>query len=769
MRDCSNEKYREMLFAYELGMLDETAREELEIHLLECEECNKEAQQLTRASDILRHDPNIRETISSLADERDESGAEKIRAAKEPSISRFFKSNVSSLALVAVVIIVLIIKPWDIEIRSSLEAFAARNSIVVMHFEDLTGGEDSSQLGEIAANLLITDLSESQYLRVVSGQHLNDILKHIDTTIQENEVLVQIGLETDARWAVMGSILRTEPTVILTSQLINIETGHVEASRRIEGNEGQDIFATVDDLARGVKDDLNLPAIVDEEPDIQVADITTHSSEAYRHYLDGIRKRSAFYLPEADASFRRALEYDSTFAMVYYYLSLPALGAERSEFVSKAVEYSENASRREKYFIRSREAFINGKVDHSIEILEELVRNYADEKEAHFYLGRYEQARGNDGKAVVHLNKAIEIDPWYKDAYNDLAYLYNRVDLFTEAIEVANRYVDVAPNEPNPFDTKGEIFLSKCKYDSAIVALQKAVEIRPDYYFSWATLAHTYFVKRDYPMAQECIKRLSGSDNLQHILMNQLGEANILFRQGKLDSAIYYLDSLINTNKPEGADDNGLRVLEYAHFLKATVYEEKGNYQSALRALDASHQVAVLRNPDSRRPNDSYKVKLLAKMGEFSKATQCADEIKKALEESGRELHRYWHAVGQIHFEKRQYKEAMTDFSKVAHGLGFNSRNMLAISSLEYGEYESAIAYYDDLITDYAYWTITGNIARVKMHYFLGRAYEESRWHSKAIKEYQYFVDLWENGDSDLETLSDARKRLQLLKKSTKN
>ncbi len=767
MGGCQDHRFREMLFAYELGMLQGEALDELELHLLECEECNKEAQHLTQASGIIRHDPNIREMISGLAEEKEDSFPERVGATKKPFRIRSWKEHVSSLALVAVIIIVLIVKPWDIEIRPSLDAFAARNGIVVMPFENLCDNEDTSRLGEIATNLLITDLSESPYSRVVSGQRLNDVLSHIDTLTEEGDALVRIALETEARWAVKGSILQAEPTVVLTSQLINIETGRVEASRQAEGNEGQSIFAVVDDLAGRIKEDLNLPAQVDNEPDKRVADITTHSSEAYRCYLDGVRKRAAFYLPEADASFRRALEYDSTFAMVYYYLSLSYVGTERAELMSKAVDYSENASRREKYYIRSGEAYIRGDRDRSIAILEELVSHYPDEKEAYLDLARSESSLGHVGRAVVYLNKAIEIDPWYKDAYNRLAYLYDDLRSFDEAIQTVDRYIDIAPDEPNPYDTKGEIYLRNNKYDSAIIALQKAVEIRPDYYFSWVTLAGAYLKTREYSKAQESLDRLSDSGDRRHVLMSRLGRTSILMQQGKLDSAIMFLDSLVRTISPDQADNQDLLVLDYAHFIRASVYGEKGNYDAALKDLDASERTYSLRFPEAVFPYESSRVRLLARKGAFTEAEQCAERVKNHLEESGRELHRYWYAIASINLEKKQYKEAMINFSKASMELGFTSRYMLAVSSLEYGEVESAIEHFRSLLDDYASWTVTGNIAKAKLHYHLGRAYEKSAWYDMAIKEYQYFSDLWKNGDSDIDALSDARNRLQSLQNTT--
>ncbi|MCK4656559.1 MAG: protein kinase, partial [candidate division Zixibacteria bacterium] len=79
--------------------------------------------------------------------------------------------------IVVFAVMIMIFKPWRIEIESGHEAIAAENRLAIMYFDNLADPGDSQSLGEIVANLLITDLSESEYVQVVSSQRLYDILK----------------------------------------------------------------------------------------------------------------------------------------------------------------------------------------------------------------------------------------------------------------------------------------------------------------------------------------------------------------------------------------------------------------------------------------------------------------------------------------------------------------------------------------------------------------------------------------------------------------
>ena len=131
-------------------------------------------------------------------------------------------------------------------------------------------------------------------------------------------------------------ILQVNPTIIITSQLIDVGTGSVLTSQRINGDKGDKIFSLIDRLSRVVKNDLSLPPEALTEPDPQVADVTTSSVDAYRHYLEGMENRFKQYDNEAEKSFRKALEFDSTLAMAYFWLVDYTFGEEQEKFKNKA-------------------------------------------------------------------------------------------------------------------------------------------------------------------------------------------------------------------------------------------------------------------------------------------------------------------------------------------------------------------------------------------------------------------------------------------------
>ena len=300
------------------------------------------------------------------------------------------KILVPALVLAAVAVALMVGVRMQIGRRPVAEA--SEDILAVMYFQNIADEEDPGRLGEIITNLVITDLSESSYFKVVSSQRLYDILKLLGkegVKVIDEDTATQVARKAGARWMLTGTILQTEPRIRLTAQIEDVGTGTMVASQRVLGEEGEDIFSVVDELTHDVKEDLELPEEAMEEPDPPVAEVTTSSPDAYRHYLEGLDYFEKAYLPEAQESFLRALEHDSTFAMAHFRLALTYMDGQQEKakgVFEKAYLYSDGVTRKEQLYIRAFHSMWEG-VEGAIESLREVAETYPDEKEAYFWLG----------------------------------------------------------------------------------------------------------------------------------------------------------------------------------------------------------------------------------------------------------------------------------------------------------------------------------------------------------------------------------------------
>ena len=665
----------------------------------------------------------------------------------------------------------LVLKPFKFEITPEEKAIAKENSLAIMYFENLVDREDNERLGEIVTNLLITGLSESQYLNVVSSQRLYDILKLLGKegikAIDKN-VASQVATKAGAKWMLLGSILQVQPQIILTSQLVEVESGRVLSSQRITGESKEKIFSLVDRLTVQLKQDLSLPAQAQKEETPKVADVTTHSPEAYRYYLEGIDYFYKVYMVEAEKSFRKALELDSTFAMACYWLAVIKSGEEKKALAAKAVKYSDKVSQKEKYYIRCLEAGVSGNQTQEIRALEKIIEHYPEEKEAYFMLGAIYQLQLRDYKqAVDYLNKATQIDPLYKIAYNMLAYAYDEMGDFEKSIWAINKYISLAPDEANPYDSRADLYANNGKLDQAIESYKKALQIKPDFYSSLSKLGYMYLFKKDYAKADSCFKALSSSNEKFYRSAGRLFLSLIPLYQGKFEDALGLLDDGIVADRMEQAEGppNAAK-----HLYRAFTYEAKKNIGLALKETEIAIDIYKRSTPNDPVNMQDYYANLLAKSGKIKEAEEIAKVLKKNIQENKpTAMYYYWLVLSAIEMAKGNANAAINYLEKAdkeALSPLFHLRVFLAQAYLESGKIGEAVAMLEKALSRYDEYRVSIPTSAVKAYYLLGLAYEKSGWKAKAIENYEEFLDIWKNADPGIPEVADAKERLEKLKRN---
>jgi len=665
------------------------------------------------------------------------------------------------------ILLFFILKPFQVKISPQQEAIAQENSLAIMYFENIADPEDKDRFAQMITSLLITDLSESQYMRVVSRQRLYDILKLLgkeDLKVIDKTVASEVAKKAGVKWVLTGDILKTEPNIILTADISEAVTGKVIATQRVTGEVGEDLFSAVDKLSAQIKGDLSLPAQAEKEQDRPVADVTTHSPEAYRYYLEGVDNISKYYSSEAEESFKRALEFDSTFAMGYLWLSTLVGGAQQKRMITKALEYSDKVSQKEKYYINARAADIEGNYSQAIKELEKLIDRFPDEKLAIMWLGEtYEYRLGRPEEAIPYFNRTIEIDPLYKDTYNALAYTYNKIGDFEKSIWAINKYIALAPDEANPYDSRADLYAYNGKVDQAIQSYRKALEIKPDFHMSLGKLGHMYLFKREYAKAESCYQRLSSSSEKDTRSEGRTYLAFIPVYQGKFEEALEVLNDGIAADRMEQAEG---WANANKHWVKAYIYEEKKNLDLALKGCERGMEIWHRAFPnDIVYGRDSY-VQLLAENNDFKKAEEVVKALKKDIAEKDQSLmNRYWYAIGCVEFSKGNLEASLNNFEKSAKDAPyFQVHYMLAKAYLKSGRLGEAVAEFEKALSRYDSYRAFVGIWAVKAHYLLGNAYEESGWSKKAIEQYEIFLDIWKDADPGIEEVEEARERLRAMK-----
>lgn len=698
-----------------------------------------------------------------------EGRSSEIRTASPPTSSKMRYIVPAAALLILAAIVVMKFVPGG---RSP--AVPLENTLAVMYFDNMVDSEDAGRLGEIVANLLITDLSDSRFVNVVSSQRLYDILKLLGRegakTI-DRDVATQVAEKARAKWMLLGSIIQTEPYLVVTSQLVEVQNGNIVDSQRIAGDENEEVFDVVDRLTVEVKRDLRLPDEALDEPDTPVALVTTDSPEAYRHYLDGLDYLWKAYVPEALDSFAKAVAVDTTFAMAYCRLAVAQLGSGHAEgfaSIQKAMKFSEHVTKKEEYFIKGFEAFTRNDPVDGFRYLEQLVEHYPDEKEAFFWLGTIHYRLGDAENAIPLLNRAIELDPSYAEPYNMLAYVYDLAGDFEKSIWAINKYISLQPDDANPYDTRGELYALNGELDMAIASYEMALQKKSDFNPSLQALGCLWMQKRDFDKARFYFTELATSSVQGNRGLGRNLLTLIPIYKGQYKDAIVALENTIAANIVDGGE--GLfTVADYA--VRARVYREVGDLDSALKDVEAILDVVNKIMPgQSEQFGDLYSI-FLSDSGEIEKAEEAAETLRQWIESTGTgQMQDYWRVKGRIERNKGNFEQAIECLEKandIADGRSFAVRYALAEIYLEAGRIGDVVPLLERTMSKYDEGRLGNPIKSVKLHYMLGKAYEASGWTDKAKAQYREFIEILKNADPGIMELKDAKERLARLESAS--
>jgi tetratricopeptide (TPR) repeat protein len=221
--------------------------------------------------------------------------------------------------------------------------------------------------------------------------------------------------------------------------------------------------------------------------------VTTSSVKARDLYQRATQDYELLYLERAQIGWRAATREDSEFASAFAMLAMNSRDPEEIRASrERAKALAPKVSAGERLMIQWIANVQEGNDLAGIAAMNDMIAMFPRDKHVYYLAANW--LMGTQGNEQAHhiLHKALELDPDYAPALNNMAYLHARTHEFGEALEDMDKYVALLPHEPNPQDSYGEVSRMAGLFDASLEHYRAALKIDPNFNTSQVGLGDTY-------------------------------------------------------------------------------------------------------------------------------------------------------------------------------------------------------------------------------------------------------------------------------------
>ena len=314
--------------------------------------------------------------------------------------------------------------------------------------------------------------------------------------------------------------------------------------------------------------------------------ITTKSDEARREFLQGQSLADRLLGQDSLQHFDKAIALDPNFASAELARAVNSpTTKEFFEHQQKAAALADQVSDGEKLLILASQAGANAEVIQQKDYLDKLLAAYPNDERAQLVTGTFYFGQQRLEEAIAHYKKATQIAPSFSPVYNILGYAYRQQGDYASAEQAFKKYIELIPDDPNPYDSYAELLMKMGRFDDSIAQYRKALSVDKNFNPS------------------------------------RFGLAADLMYKNQPDQALDELRDMADKARNDGE-------LRTAYFGMAVVNSDRGEFNQALQAIDKEYAIAEEKNDVASMAAD------LQAKGNILVAASRYDEAAKQFERS---------------------------------------------------------------------------------------------------------------------------------------
>ena len=666
-------------------------------------------------------------------------------------------------------------------VSRQISKIISKKSLAVMYFKNNTGDKKLDYLSSSLTDLLITDLAQSRFLRVMSEEQLLSILEELhrqDTRSLTTADLRQIASRGEVDQLLVGKYNKIGDEFIINITLHDSKTGEIIGAEGINGKGINSIYSMVDELTRKIKSHFKLTSEeIKADIDLDIRDITTSSFEALGYFIQGNRLYNDGKFRDSIKELKKAVAIDPEFAMAYRYLAMNYSHLRiydlRKQYLKKALSFLDRLTLKERFKIQA--AYID-LTEYSylkpVEIYKDILKYYPNDNDTMIWIGSVYRNLEEWDESIKWFDKVLKNYPsWI--TYVNLAYMYICQGQPKKTQELLLEQKSIFADKMLFHKMLAFSYLYQKQFDQARKEINEGRRLAPDMEELTALAGHVHLITGEPEKARQIYRILKEKNNLEATLLGYRCMAQFYLVQGEFKNCKKeILGGIEQSVNPEQKSQR----LDFLVFL-AYLYFQTGDYESTWATCQS---VLDLAEP---KLYDSQVLKALHLQGlshlnlnQIQAALEKADTLKNLLGKTGftKRMRHYHHLQGCLARTRKQYPRALRSLEKaclhvstipvfkIMTGPSFY-QDCLARTLAENGQLDQAITYYEKVVSQPLNLLMSGDIY-VRGFYWLGKLYADRGWKGKAIEHLEQFLRFWKDADSAIPEIDEAKNILSRYK-----
>ncbi len=558
-------------------------------------------------------------------------------------------------------------------------------TLAVLPFTNATGSGELEWMRNGLPEMVITDLSQSRYVRPVPGERVFKVLRELGVEGQtrfDEAVLSSVADLAPAQAVLYGQFVASGEQFRMDLTLRQGNSG-VPTPIKVEGETSR-VFALVDQITQKVKEQLDLsPEQLKGDIDRPIAEVSTASLDALRIYQSGLEETRAGANQEAIPLFIEAIAADPNFAMAHAKLAEAYIKGGRYEDAQSAVARADELAEStalplsERYQIHAIKALASNDFATAVESYRELAKLYPDDPDIQFSLASALEDLGEFSEAMQVYHRVTQLAPEFGAALLGLGRAQLASGLAREAIALLKQALDTG-QYIDDLEALGKVHSTIGTAHRDLGELEQATEhfmISMDLHRKTGDRAAEAGTLLDIAAVYEfegkieealkaenealVISREMGDRELESVALNSIG---LTYKEaGSLDEALKALRASLRIER-EHQDVTNLAInLDYI----AEIYRVRGQYDDAMVYLEQAKTLLVRSGDKREKAANLTEIGIVRKaLGQHRKAIDALLTALPIYQEIGQSL-----GVGLVQVELAEAYEVQGRYSDAYQSL----------------------------------------------------------------------------------------------------